>query len=71
MSVVWGTMWLVISWEFDSLNPFFSLALAASGRGPSHVMRMHKHVSGEVVLGAVGDLSQNVAVAIFRYAETA
>ena len=65
------TMWLVISWEFCSLNPFVSLELTTGGLGVSHVECMHKHVSGEVVLGAVGDLSQNVAVAIFRYAETA
>ena len=65
------TMWLLISWEFRLLNPFVSLELTAGGLGVLHVGCVHTHVPGEVARGAVGDLSQNVAVAIFRYAETA
>ena len=65
------TMWLVISWEFRSLNPFVSLELTTGGLGVSHVECVHTHVPGEVARGAVGDFGQNMAVAIFGHAEAA
>ena len=65
------TMWLLISWEFCSLNPFVSLELTAGGLGVLHVGCVHTHVPGEVARGAVGDFGQNMAVAIFGHAEAA